>query len=746
MPDTDRPVSASRRRFLKRTGWTAVGLTAIAALTYPVARAGMPVLPTFADPQSDDGFAWVQLLSDGRIRFFCPRMEMGQGASLGLSQIVAEELKVPQQQIECILPNTSQIAPVKMTVGSESIFAFQEPVARGAAKLREALRERAARHLGVRPDALTHVETGFVEPDGRKSSFGNLAPQAHEILETSGKEALQLNSAATNAAFRSIGRSWKHTDLAAIVTGQPLYSRDVVLDDMLFGTVLHPPGPGARLNDVDAGAAEALPFVRAVVIDRATQFVGVVTDTPFLLAAAATAVSVSWNHAPLLSNEQISAQFDVSARRSSNRFDHVLLEQGDPENAGSAAPFHITARYETSFLAHCPMEPRAAVVSVSEGRAHVWCGTQDPFFVRGRVARITGLDPEDVTVHPHRLGGGFGGRIQCQPSEEAARLSLAVGKPVRVAWDRETELTQNYFQPIFSHVIEAGASNDGELQSWQHDFVTSPIMLGPMRELLGPSLLARGATGLADRFVADEGSTRGATPPYQVPDRKIRFASVRTGLPTSAWRGLGAAPHAFAIECAMDELAHAADQDPLTFRLMNLPPSQNRLAAVLREAARMATWEKPRPPGRGHGIAAAAYKGMTPVAVVAEVEVDGAKGTITVLHVWCAHDCGLVINPDQVRNLIEGNVIWGCGLALKERITVEDGAISERNFHMYDVLRQHEAPDISISLIEPPGAPPVGVGEAALPPVAPAIANAIFAATGKRLRRLPISFDDLENA
>ncbi len=267
-----------------------------------------------------------------------------------------------------------------------------------------------------------------------------------------------------------------------------------------------------------------------------------------------------------------------------------------------------------------------------------------------------------------------------------------------------------------------------------------------MRELLGEGRLARGTIGAMDYFVADMGSIRGAQPSYRVADKRVRYASVRSPVPTSAWRGLGAAPNAFAMECAMDELAHAAGVDSLQLRLRNLSRTEDsRLVAVLEKAAEMAGWPRDPGPDRGLGIAAAVYKEQTPVAIVAEVHIDRDAEEIRTTRIWCAHDCGRIINPDQVRNLIEGNIVWGCGLALKEQITIEEGAIAEQNFHLYEPLRNADAPEVEIALIEPPGAPPVGVGESAFPPVAPAIANAVFAATAKRLRRLPMSFDDLSN-
>jgi CO/xanthine dehydrogenase Mo-binding subunit len=742
MTADDKPASPSRRRWLKRLGWTAAGLTVVAAGGIPVARANMPVLPSFGDPEPGDGLSWVQLMPDGRIHFFCPRMEMGQGASLGLAQVVAEELDLTQDQIDCHLPDTGQIAQVKMTVGSESIFAFWEPVAASAAHLRELLRRRAAEESGVAVSALTDANGGFQLPDGSKVNYAELAGQEPTVVELALDDRPELRSAASGGPMRSIGQSWAHQDLTAIVTGQIDYGRDVEVPDMAFGAAAHPPGLAASLRSVDATAALNLPFVLGVVEDRPNGFVGVVTEQAHQLPKALDALNLEWEVPSTASQDDIAARFDVDSYDWDNERSHLVQEAGDAARSGLGAA-RVNARYDTVFLAHSPMEPRAAVVHVQADQTEVWCGTQDAYFVRGRVAKITGQDPEQVTVHPHRMGGGFGGRIQCQPSEEAARLSMAVGRPVKVQWSRERELSGNYFQPIFSHRIKASVDGAGTLQGWSHDYVTSPIMLGPMREMLGQSRLVNGAIGMMDRFVADMGSTRGATTRYKVPNQRIRFASVRSEVPTSAWRGLGSAPNAFAIECAIDELAHEAGIDPLEFRLRNLDDHDGRLAPVLRKVAELSGWPERGEEDRGFGLAAAVYKDQTPVAVVAEVVIDRQWDMIRVRRIWCAHDCGRIVNPDQVCNLIEGNIVWGCSLALKEQTTVENGAIAEQNFDLYDPLRHWEAPEIEIALIEPSGVPPLGVGESALPPVAPAIANAVFAATGTRLRRLPLSFDAL---
>ncbi len=742
MPTAAEPTGMSRRRFLVNSGWLAAGVTVLTSCS--AVRGVLPALPTFDSPEADDALAWVQALPGGRIRFLCPRMEMGQGAPLGLSQVVAEELNVEQAEIECVPPDTDQTPPFKMTVGSESIADFFTPVSYGAARLREALRTLAAAQTGLPEAQIRDGRGGFVLPDGATLQYGALVPS--EPLIITGADAPKPDRTPQYALDRSrkyqaIGRGWRHHDLDAIVNGKMVYSRDVSLPGMLFGQAIRAPAFGARLRGADTRTAETMAGVTAVIVDRENNFVGVVADNPFTLPAAVQAIEPQWDIPENLDQDRIEATLDVQKHRPRDDFEHTLTAAGDLAAGRARAVHRIASRYDTSFAAHAQMEPRAGVASVRPEKVEVWCGSQDPFFVQRRVARAIGRDAADVVVHSHRMGGGFGGRIQCQASEEAAILSAATGRPVRVQWDREAEFQNNYLQPVFSHFIAAGVTAEGKISDWQHDFASMPIMTGMMT-----GVVPRPVTWMADQVMTDEGTARGALSPYRLPDHRVRFSDIRTAVPIGAWRGLGAAPNNFAIESAIDELASAAGIDPLEFRLRNLPPSGDRVAGVLRRAAEIADWGQPSPPDTGRGIACAVYKGQSPVAIVAEVQVDHQARELRTAKIWCAHDCGLVLNPDQVENQAMGNIAWGCSTALKERVTVAAGAVQETNFHSYDVLRHRDAPEMTVALVEPPDTPPVAVGESAFGPVAPAIANAVFAATGRRIRRLPMSYDAVFSA
>jgi len=661
-------------------------------------------------------------------------MEMGQGASMGLAQVVAEELNIDQDDIECVRPTTQNTPPFKMTVGSESISGFFEPVSWAAAAIREEMRRLASEKSGVQVKEIRDAQGGFLLPGGKRQNYADLVEGRPVILDQDNAvDTFNISARHTATAmgrYRAIGQNWRHHDLVAMVTGQPLYARDVSLPGMLYGAVVRPPVLGGKIKSIASAAAKKMPGVKAVVVNREEEFAGIVVQRPEQLQAAVDALEVTWEDAVSLDQASLDETLNVDAARQSNDFEHILAEDG---KAPATSRQRITARYETPFATHGAMEPRAAVASVSEERAEVWCGSQDPFFVQLRVAKLIGRPAEDVTVHTHRMGGAFGGRVWCRAAEEAAMLSQATGKPVRVQWSRETEFAHNYFQPRFSHHIEASVDSSGLINQWEHDFVSSPIITG---------LVPENISGIVDTFVADAGTARGAVPPYEFGYHRIRYSDLRTAVPVGAWRGLGVAPNVFAVESMMDELAHVAGIDPLALRLKNLGQDQARLVNVLKKVAALSEWGAPTAPGVGKGIACAVYKDETYVATVAEIILDEEAQEVRVNKIWCVQDCGLMINPDQVDHQVVGNIVWGCSMAFKERISFANGRAEQRNFDEYEILRHDETPAIVVELVKS-GAPPSAVGESALAPTAPAIVNAIFAAAKVRIRQLPIQVDDV---
>jgi len=723
-------IPLSRRNFLLRTGWIAGGVTVLTSCSSII-----PPLPSLNDPTYEDAFSWIQMRADGHVVFYAPRMEMGQGTALGLCQIIAEELNLPQSAIDCISPNTDQAPPFKMTVGSEGIANYFEPISHCAASLREVLKERLRNSTQYNLLEIEDDMGGFSQPDGQIIPYADLLDDAPMVLTaetaaTVGKNVKKWKKTGPKV----IGESWKDPQLKAIVTGQQTYSRDVVIPGLHYGYIIHKPAFHAVLDTVDIGSAMDIKGIVAIVPSKENNFIGVVADNPYVLDEAVDAISVKWVYQDDPGDRVISDILDVERVRSTNSFEHEILSVGDLKTGLSSSFQSIEARYDTSFSAHAAMEPRAATAWVKEERVEVWSAGQDPFFTQKQVAGVVGRDVEDVIIYTHRLGGGFGGRVRCQASEEAAILSAATGHPVRVQWDRAAEFQNNYFQPAFSHYISAGVTENGKIAFWDHDFVSSPILTGSV-----PGYIA----WIIDQIKADEGTARGSVSPYHMKNQRIRYSDIRTFVPVGAWRGLGAAPNGFAIESMMDELAVEADIDPLEFRLNNLSPSETKTRIVLETVAKMANWGGSMPDNIGRGISCAVYKGETAVAVVADIEVDHKSEKILVRRIWCAHDCGLIINPDQVAAQIEGNVVWGCNMALKEKMQFTDGTVEADNFDGFEILRHDEMPDIQISLIRSDAMPPTAVGEAAFAPVAPAITNAIFAASGRRLRKLPIMYEHL---
>ncbi|MGO1118481.1 molybdopterin cofactor-binding domain-containing protein [Rhodovibrionaceae bacterium A322] len=725
-------LSVSRRKFLTNSGWLAAGATVLTACSGVI-----PVLPTTGDPDKDDALAWFQLLPDGRLRFYCPRMEMGQGATLGLTQIVAEEMNLPQSRIECVIPDSSQVPAFKMTVGSESLALFSDPVSFGAANLREFLRTQAAQQYDVDQAQVSDARSGF-DIAGDFITYQSLITGKNQVLfarteDFEAQDVPQYFHRREHSA-QAVGKSWPSPELNAIVTGQTLYSRDIHLPDMLYGEVVRPPWFGAKLLSVSEEEASALPGVKRIVHDKDRNFLGILCDNPFALQAATDRLTATWS-APEAAKP--ADHLDVVPHQVANDFEHTLLDKEATSGASAPASQSLNRRYSTPYMAHAAMEPRAAVAWVQKTGVEIWCGCQDPFFVRDRVAALLRRDKETVQVHPLRMGGGFGGRVLCQPAEEAALLSAEVGRPVRVDWSRETEFQHNYFQPRFSHAIQAKLTKDGQIQQWRHDFVSAPIIFG-----LAPKSLA----GILDSFMADKGTARGAVIPYTVGKQRIRYSDLRSDVPTGAWRGLGAAPNTFAIESMMDELALLAGKDPLAFRLQHLSETdgtKGRLAAVVSRVGQLSGWGRPLEKGQGLGVACAIYKEQTPVAVVARVNLDEQRQDIRVDRLWCVQDSGRVINPDQVKNQVEGNLIWGCSMALKEQLTFSNGQAEQVNFDSYQLLRHSEAPRIEVELMQRPEAPPSGVGESAFAPSVAAIANAVSAASGVRQRHLPLQAEKL---
>jgi isoquinoline 1-oxidoreductase beta subunit len=722
--------SVSRRAFLKAAA--AVG----AGLAVPV------VLPGCAGseqpPKSDAPFApnaWVRVKSDGSVTVVLDRSEMGQGVATGLPMLVAEELdadwasvKVEQAPANAVYFNPA-FEGNQVTGGSTSMRSAWKPLREAGAKARSMLVTAASKQWGVPPESC-RTENGVVVhgESGRKLTYGELADAAGK-LPVPDKVALK-----DVKDFKLIGKSVPRVDTPDKVAGIAQFGFDVRMDGLLTATVVRCPVFGGKVAGFDASKTKGVAGVKHVVqIDSG---VAVLADSYWAAAKGREALVVTWDEGPSkgLTSEALRAQFRDLAKgkaaqaRIAGNVDTALAD---------ARP--VEAEYDLPFLAHATMEPQNCTADVRADRCVIWAPTQfqagDPMFAgggaRGVAMQITGLPREKVEVHTTQLGGGFGRRLEADFVVEAVQLSKAVGAPVKVVWTREDDMQHDVYRPMSYHKLSAGLNAAGDPVAWRH-------------RIVAPSIISRFIPGWLPQFVVhmlppmkggiDEGSVEGAHDhPYAIQNQLVEWVKADTPVPIGFWRSVGFSFNSFVVESFVDELAHAAKQDPFEFRRRLLAASP-RHKAVLELVAEKAGWGRPLPPGRSHGIAVA-RSFRTYVAEVAEVSV--VQGQVKVHRVVCAVDCGLVVNPGIVEAQMQSAINFGLSAALHGEITLLGGRVVQSNFHDYPVLRMQEAPAIEVYIV-PSSESPTGVGEPGLPPLAPAVANAVFAATGKRIRTLPV--------
>lgn len=656
----------------------------------------LPVIPKRPPANPADALSWIRF-AQGRYTLRLPRCEMGQGIQTALRQVACDALGVPPHLVEVRLPSTRDIPLVRATVGSESVRDFAAPLAQACAALREA------------------VAAGRSE--GEIDLRGHAGAPLSRLL----------------AERRWSSRAAPLEQGPAIVRGEALFAADVRRLGQRFGRVLRAPvSPelGAALQALDEGAARAVPGFIAVVRDPllrqgGCEGVGIVAATPGALDRVEAALAPRWEAPPPGRAGQLDALAGIGAKLQAEGLRYTV----HPDAVDRAGPWAVDLRLEVPLAAHGAIEPRAAVAEFApDGALSVWAATQDPFYVRDVLARMLGLAEAQVVVHACRVGGAFGGKTVCTVELEAAVLARAVGAPVKVQWTRSQEFQSGFHRPPSVHRIRARLRN-GRLDQWWHVFASSHILF---TNAVVPPWLQR----LTD-LLGDDGVARGAVLPYRAAARRTEFSLHRLPVLTGPWRGLGAGPNVTAIECAIDECARAAGADPVAFRLDHIEDA--RLARVLRRVADAARWDSTAGAGggrSGRGVACGIYKGASYAAVVAQVAVAPA-GEVTVTHLWCAHDCGLLINPDQVRAQCEGNLVWGVGMVLTDGLRFDGSGITARSFADAPIPRLADVPPLDIELIDE-GEPPGGAGETAIVAAAGAILNAVRAATGQRVTRLPI--------
>lgn len=726
--DSPNAVRPARRTFLKAAGAAAVSLT-VGFEWFGLGRRALAATTPAA------GFApnaFLRITPDGLVTVVAKHVEMGQGAYTGIATIVAEELDADWSsvRVESAPADAKRYANLAFgtmqgTGGSSAMANSWQQLREAGGKARAMLVSAAAARWNVPAGELT-TKDGFVihAKTGRQAGYGTLVAQAAK-LPVPDKVTLKQP-----AEFRLIGHKIPRVDAAPKSNGTAQFTLDVTFPGMLVALLQRPPRFGATVKSFDASGAKAVPGVVSVV--QVPRGVAVVATGFWAAKQGRDALKVEWDdtHAEQRGSDAILREY----RQLANRPGAPARTDGDAGAAIAGAARKLSATYEFPYLAHAPMEPLDAVVKLTPDGCEIWAGDQFQTIDQANAAQVAGLKPEQVKIHTMYAGGSFGRRANAWSDYVVEAVSIAKalganGKPVKLQWTREDDITGGLYRPMYVHKLDAGLTADGKLVGWRHRIVGQSILAGTPFEAV---MVKNGI---------DATSVEGAANlPYAVPNVSVELTTTKAGVPVLWWRVVGSSHTAYAVEAFIDEAAHAAGKDPYAFR-RDLLAKEPRMRAVLELAAGKAGWDpaKPLPKGRGRGIAVAeAFKSY--VAQVAEVSV-GADGKVKVERIVCAVDCGIAINPDIVAAQMEGGIGFGLGAVMHSAITLKDGQVEQRNFDGYQVLRIAEMPKVEVYVV-PSAEAPTGVGEPGVAPVGPAVANAIFAATGKRHYTLPFDSGD----
>ena len=748
-----------RRHFVLGTAG-AVGALVVGWAATPVASRLTGSQPLPAAPGQVALNGWVKVGSDNTVTLMMSQSEMGQGTHTGLSMLLAEEMGASLGQIrletagsDAIYNNQAAILDalpfrpgdegamkrstehvmgkllraipgLSGTGGSSSITDQWVPLREAGASARTMLLGAAAALWQV-PAAECRAEAGRVlhQASGRSATFGELAPKAAQ-------QPLPTQVALKKPAdFKLIGQPARRMDGAAKLDGSATFGLDVLPPGLLYASIAMCPTTGGRVASFDATAAQKLPGVRKVMALEpvgATLIgtgatpggVAVIADTPYHAMRAVKALAIEWDHGPAasLSSAEMIERLSQTLR---TRPGNARLDDGDVAGAFRSAAKTIEAEYRVPFLAHATMEPMNCTVQFKDGKATVWAPTQAPGFTRGAAAKALGIDADKVELHVTYLGGGFGRRYSTDFVTQAAMLARETGgAPVQLFWSREEDMAHDFYRPAYVARCRAGFDAAGALVAWQT--VTAGSSMG------APSLMD----------TATDGAWNTA---YAFPNARVAHVPVESAMPTGVWRSVAHSQNGFFVESFIDECAAAAGKDPVAFRAALLAKDERHLR-VLRRVAELSNWSQPPAPGpdgakRARGLAIHRSFGSI-VAQVAEVSVSPDR-QVRVHRVTCVVDCGVAVNPNLIRQQMEGAIVYGLSAALHGEITVEKGRVQQSNFHDYMPLRMNECPAIEVE-IAASGEAPGGVGEPGTPPIAPAVANAVFALTGQRLRSLPL--------
>ena len=711
-------MTLTRRTLLK--GALTLGAGLVIGFELPLSRQARAQQPGMFAPNQ-----WLKIDRDGIVTITNSVPEMGQGSMTTMPMIVADELDADwgKIKVEQAPANPALYAnPVTKTQsygGSRGVRDHLEMWRKAGAAARTMLKQAAAQEWGV-PESEVDTEPGTVihRPSGRRLMYGQLVDRAAQL------PVPQDPKLKTKDQFRYIGKEGiARLDIPLKTDGKAIYGIDVKVPGAQVGSIERCPVFGGKVETFDASAAKAIKGVSHVV--QVTNGIAVVGDSFWSVMKGRRALRVKWNEGPLanLSSAEITRGYQDLAKQPGQ----VARKEGDAEKVLGGGGKVIEAVYQVPFLEHACMEPMNCTASVKADRCEVWVPTQNPGGHQALAAKITGLPLEKVTINTTLLGGGFGRRGEPDFVTDAVETSKAIGGPVKIIWTREDDLQHGFYRPATYNVFKAALDAQGTPTAWWN-------------RIVGPGILIQ--KGRAPAGSIDPAAVEGArNHPYDIPNILVEWKEKDFGVPVGFWRSVGSSQNAFITESFIDELAHAAGKDPYEYRRALLGKAK-RHKTVLETAATKANWGAPLPAGRARGIAVAFSYGSY-AAHVAEVSVT-PDGQLRVHKLVCAIDCGIAVNPDQVRAQMEGGAVYAM-TGLFDQITLEKGRVQQSNFHDYPMLRIAEAPVVETHIVDS-GEAPGGLGEPGVPPVAPSICNAVFALTGKRIRTLPIRPEDLKKA
>ena len=686
-----------RRDFIKTFGLGILFVVPAARSLSQQRDQGEPGRGGFNNNMPNDIGAWIHIDEQGGVNVFTGKVEVGQNARTSLSQAVADELHVPIASIRLVMGDT-ELTPFDMgTFGSRTTPTMAPQLRKAAAAAREMLIALAAEQLKIQPGDLRIVEARFVNHDQSKTLTLAEVAKGRKLVQN-----IPANIAVTQPTDWTIaGRPLTKVNARDFVTGRHHYTSDIKRDGMLYGKVVRPPAFNSTLLSSDTKAAEAIPGVKLVADGN---FIGVAAPDAQTATRAANVIAVHWQTPGQPSNAEL---FDLLRKPTTEQRGGGSRPQGSIADGLATADKKLAVTYTVAYIAHAPLEPRAAVAEWNGDKLTVWTGTQRPFGVRGELAEAFHVAEDKVRVIVPDTGSGYGGKHSGECAIEAARLARAAGKPVKLVWTRAEEFTWAYFRPAGVIDIKSGVKSDGAITAWEFHNYNS------------------GNSGIQVK--------------YDIPNTDIQFHPSNSPLRQGSYRGLAATANHFARESHIDELALAVNMDPLEFRLKNIQDAHMR--DVLKAAATAFGWGKTKPSsGHGFGLSCGFEKGGY-VATCAEVAIE--KGTdsnkVRIVRVVEAFDCGAVVNPLHLKNQIEGSIVQAIGGALFEGIQFENGKILNPHFSSYPVPRFRDLPAIEVVLVDRKDVPSAGAGETPIVGLAPAVGNAIFNATGLRLRSLPLA-------